>query len=145
MRLIETHINIAAPAGTVWQALTDFPSYARDNWNEYIRSIAAPLVRGGRVTAVTHTPRLGQRDLKATLVNVDLPELSWEVKLPVPGLLHATHYFRAEALSPASTRFVQGERVSGVLTGLVFHLVEKSEAGFHTMNEALKRRAEGRR
>ncbi|GAA4461699.1 hypothetical protein GCM10023170_065200 [Phytohabitans houttuyneae] len=39
---------------------------------------------------------------------------------------------------------VQGERVSGLLTPTVFHLVVKSRSGFEAVNDALKRRAETR-
>jgi len=144
MKYIETHIDIEAPPEDIWEVLTDFASYARDGWNGYITSIVVDARAGGRVTAVTESPLLNQRELKARIISATFPELSWEAKLPVPGTLRAKHYFRVVALSPTRSRFVQGESVSGVLTATVFHLVEKSEPGFEIMNRAIKHRTEAR-
>jgi len=142
MRSIETHIDIDAQPAQVWQVLTDFASYGREGWNAYILSIDVDPRPRGHVRAVTKSPLLDQRDLKAQIISATFPELSWEAKLPVPGILHAKHYFRIEQLSPTTSRFIQGETVSGILTATVFHLVEKSEPGFLIMNAAIKQRAE---
>jgi len=144
MKSLETTVDIDAPAIVVWNVLTDFASYRRDGWNSYITSIEATLERGRRVTAVTKSPLLPQRDLKARIVSGQFPELIWEAKLPVPGIIHATHYFRIEPTSELTSRFVQGETLTGLLAAAMFPLVEKSEPGFVILNQALKQRAEAR-
>ena len=144
MKIVETQVEIEAPARDVWEVLIDFPSYGREGWNGYIRSIEAALVTGAPVVADTYTEQMGQRPLTARLSSVTFPELSWDAKLPVPGLIHARHYFRVEAISDRRSRLVQGEWVSGLLTATVFHLVIKSREGFETLNQALKHRTEAR-
>lgn len=142
MRRIETHIDIDAPARAVWEHLIDFPSYAAEHWNEYLLTLDVTMERGGRVHGITESPRLPRRELRARIVSHTFPDLTWEAKLPIPGIVHAVHYFRLATLSAESTRLVQGEQVSGLLTPAFWHLVEKSEPGFVLFNEALKRRAE---
>lgn len=142
MRRLETSIVIDAPPREVWRHLIDFPSYAAERWNTYIKSIEVELRRGGRVRATTSSPLLPQRQLRARLLSFEYPELSWEAKLPVPGIIYARHYFALGETAPGSTFLVQGEEVSGVLTSAFFGLVEKSEPGFVVLNDALKRRVE---
>lgn len=144
MRAVETQIDIAAPAQTIWDVLVDFESYGKEGWNAYIRSIEAPLTKGERISADTYTEEMGPRALRAKMLAVAFPELSWEVKLPIPGLIHARHYFRIEALSAGQSRLIQGEEVVGILKSTVFHLVEKSRSGFEIFNAAVKKRAEDR-
>jgi hypothetical protein len=142
MRVLETNIEINAPAEQVWATLTDFPAYRRDRWNDYIKSINASLVAGAPMSAENYTPELGERTMSAKMLRVEFPELSWEIKLPVPGVIYARHWFRVDELAPGVTRFTQGEQISGVLTFAVFHLVEKSKSGFESLNRALKERVE---
>jgi hypothetical protein len=64
--------------------------------------------------------------------------------LLLDGLFDGEHYFRVEALSAHSTRFVHGEHFSGILIGLMSGLLKKTDRGFALMNEALKKRAEAK-
>lgn len=138
----QAHIDIDAPPDAVWEALVDLPSYEADAWNDYIRSIDAKLVPGATVRAQTFTREMGERALKAKMVGASYPELSWEKKSPLPGLIHAFHWFRVEPQPHRRSRLIQGERLSGALAPLFFPLVKKSESGFESFNRALKRRVE---
>ena len=52
-------------------------------------------------------------------------------------------YFQLTAFGNGQTRFIQGEKFSGVLVGLFLHRMEAAtKAGFDAMNRALKERAE---
>lgn len=142
LKSTETSIIIDAAPAEVWSHLVDFPSYAAEGWNDYIESIEVELRPGGRVHARTKSPLLSRRELKARILSARFPELSWEAKLPIPGIIYAKHYFRVEELPDGSSRFVQGEMVWGPLTSAFWSLVEKSEPGFVQLNEALKQRVE---
>jgi hypothetical protein len=54
------------------------------------------------------------------------------------------HRFQLEPLGPERTRFIQSERFSGVLVALSGGALTKTERGFEQMNDAPKRRVEGR-
>ena len=66
-------------------------------------------------------------------------ELRWLGRFLMPGLFDGEHYFVLSQLGENRTRFVHGERFSGVLVPLVKSSLESAtRAGF----EAMKVRAE---
>lgn len=69
-------------------------------------------------------------------------ELRWLGRLLVPGLFDGEHSLLVEPLDRNRSRFVQSERFSGLLVGLLGGVLGKTEAGFEQMNRALKERAE---
>ena len=71
-------------------------------------------------------------------------ELRWIGHLLMPGLFDGEHYFLIEGHDGNETRFVQGERFTGVLVPLMglLGLFPKTIRGFEEMNEALKSRVE---
>ena len=69
-------------------------------------------------------------------------ELRWLGRLLLPGVFDGEHSLRIEPLDGGRSRFVQSERFSGFLVGLVKGTLAKTEAGFEQMNAALKARAE---
>ncbi|MEV5177490.1 SRPBCC domain-containing protein [Streptomyces flaveolus] len=142
MRMMETSIDIDAPAERVFEILTDLEGYEREGWNEYIRSFTGALEPGTVLRAAVRQVSGKEIRLKVRVVSGSYPELRWEKKAPIPGVVHAEHWFRVDPLGPARCRFVQGEHITGALTFAVFHLVERSRQGFERFNAALKRRAE---
>jgi hypothetical protein len=60
----------------------------------------------------------------------------------MPGIFDGEHSLRIEPLASGRSRFVQSERFSGLLVGLVKGTLAKTEAGFGQMNAALKARVE---
>jgi hypothetical protein len=70
-------------------------------------------------------------------------ELRWKGKLLLPGIFDGEHSFRLEP-SGDRTRFVHGEKFSGLLVALMgASSFKQIERGFRDMNEAIKKRAEG--
>ena len=69
-------------------------------------------------------------------------ELRWLGRLLVPGIVDGEHSLRIEPLQGGRSRFVQSERFSGILVGLLKGTLAKTETGFEQMNAALKSRAE---
>lgn len=84
-------------------------------------------------------------DLKHNLnhVAVDAPkEFRWRGSLPIPFLFTGEHKFVLEQVSPTITKLYHGEEFQGLLVPLLGGILKKTEQGFISMNEALKKRAE---
>jgi hypothetical protein len=76
-----------------------------------------------------------------TVTAVD-PErrLAWLGRLLVPGLFDGAHSFTLEPLPDDRTRLTQSETFRGVLVPWSGGVLQRTEAGFAAMNEALRRR-----
>jgi hypothetical protein len=69
----------------------------------------------------------------------------WLGHMLIPGLFDGEHIFKLEPLGGGTVRFVQREVFRGLLVGLLWRMLDTSvRQGFIAMNEALKKRAEGR-
>lgn len=142
MRTLVTEIEIDAPAGRVWQILTDFARYPE--WNPFIPHAEGEVREGARLsvriappggTAMTFRPRLQRVVMER--------ELRWLGRLLLPGIFDGAHVFEIEPLTDARVRFVQFEHFRGVLVPLFWRSLDtQTRAGFTAMNEALKARAE---
>jgi hypothetical protein len=140
-RRIHTQIDIEAPVAHVWALLSDFAGMSF--WNPFIRSVSGRLKRGARLTVHVAPPgKSGMRFRPVVLAVRPERELRWRGRLLLPGIFTGEHYFLLEPLAPERTRFTQGERFSGVLVGYLARTLSDTEAGFRSMNVALKRRAE---
>jgi hypothetical protein len=141
MRLVNTSIQIDAPASRVWEILTDFPRHPA--WNPFIQFISGPLQAGGKLTVRIKPPGGKEMTFRpSVLVAQPEKELRWQGKLLVPGLFEGEHFFQMMQ-TQSGTRFDHGEKFSGMFVALMsagsFDLIER---GFMQMNEALKARAE---
>lgn len=138
---IETSIDIDAPAGQVWAALVDFPSYA--DWNPFvIRVRGAPVVG----EAVRLTVVLGGRKMGRTHVvsRVDAPTtLAWTIRSNAPWWIRGERVQRVEALGPNRCRYTNDEQVHGLLGGIVGPLMGASvRAGLEAAGQGLKAHCE---
>jgi hypothetical protein len=68
--------------------------------------------------------------------------LRWLGRLVLPGVFDGEHVLQIEPMDGDRSRFVQSERFSGLLVGVVKGMLAKTEAGFEQMNVALKARVE---
>jgi hypothetical protein len=144
LREIETTVEIDAPPAAVWEVLTDFPAYGE--WNPFIRSIEGTANEGGRLTVRLEPPDGKGMTITPTVLTAEPErELRWKGRLLVPGLFDGEHSFRIEPLDGQRSRFVHGERFTGILVGFVKGVLGKTEAGFEQMNAALKQRVEASR
>jgi hypothetical protein len=140
-----THaIEIDAPADAVWAVLADTDAYPE--WNPFVLRLAGDLRDGARLEARIAPPGGRTMTFKPTVLAARAgSELRWLGRFLVPGLLDGEHSFRIEPLADGRTRFVQTERFTGVLVGLVRNALAKTQLGFEQMNDALKLRVEGKR
>ena len=141
MREIETTVEIDAPPAAVWRVLTDFPTYGE--WNPFIPTIAGNVQVGERLTVRLEPPGGKGMTIKPTVLAAEPDrELRWKGRLVVPGLFDGEHTFRIEPIDGQRSRFVHGERFTGILVGFIKGILGKTEAGFEQMNAALKQRVE---
>lgn len=141
MKTLRTEIEVDAPPERVWQVLMDFDAYPK--WNPFIRSIEGAAAIGSRLKVRIEPPGGRGMTFRPTVRAVEpARELRWLGRLLVPGLFDGEHQLAIEPLEGGRTRFVQSERFSGLLVGLLTSALSATERGFAQMNEALKRRAE---
>jgi hypothetical protein len=140
MKQIETEIVINASPEKVWSVLTDFTSYPA--WNPFIRSIEGEKRSGGRLRVSITPPGGGGMTFKPIVLTFD-PQLQfrWKGKLGIAGIFDGEHYFQLSEQNN-TTRFVHGEKFSGVLVPFMAKILEKTSDGFQQMNLALKRKCE---
>lgn len=139
---IHTEIDIAAKPERVWSVLMDFA--AHPSWNPFLRSIAGVPQVGQRLV-VSIQPQGGRAMTFKPMVMTAEPdrEFRWRGRFLMPGIFDGEHFFQLQPLEGGRTRFVHGERFSGVLVPLARSgLQGPTQAGFAAMNQALKVRAE---
>ena len=141
MRELHREIEIDAPPDRIWAVVTDFGAYP--DWNPFIRRISGELREGARLEVRIEPPGARATTFKPTVRSVEANrELRWLGRLLLPGVIDGEHSLRIEPLDGGRSRFVQSERFSGLLVGLVKRTLAKTDVGFEQMNTALKARAE---
>jgi hypothetical protein len=138
---LKTQVELNAPPGRVWRALTDFASFPL--WNPFIREVLGELRVGVRLRVKMELHGSRPWVFRPTLLRVDEPrELKWLGQLFVGGLFDGEHRFVLEPTAQG-TRLVQAERFSGWLVPVVWSWLEEgTKRGFEEMNRALKARVE---
>jgi len=138
MRTIQTEILIDAPPEAVWSVLTQFETYPA--WNPFIVNIQGARTEGGRLDVLLHPPGGSAMTFRPIILRWnENQELRWKGKLLVPVLFDGAHYFCIEKSANGKSRFLHGEKFSGVLVPLLWKSLEpKTRAGFDAMNRALK-------
>ena len=118
MRELGTEIEIDAPPERVWQVLTDFAAYPE--WNPFIRSIEGEPEVGSRLKVRIELPGGRGMTFRPTVQAAESArELRWLGRLLLPGLVDGEHRLALEPLADARSRFIQSERFSGLLVGLI--------------------------
>jgi hypothetical protein len=141
VRELRREIEIDAPPERVWAVLTDFAAYPE--WNPFIRRISGEVREGARLEVLIEPPGARATTFKPTVRAVQANrELRWLGRLVLPGVFDGEHTLQIEPMDGDRSRFVQSERFSGLLVGLVKGTLAKTEAGFEQMNVALKARVE---
>jgi hypothetical protein len=141
MRELTSQVDIGAPAERVWDVLTDLGAYPE--WNPFIRHASGELREGGRLEVVIQPPGRRATTFRPVVVKFERGrELRWLGRLLFRGLFDGEHIHRLEPVGEGRTRYVQSERLSGVLVGVLGRQLDDTQRGFEAMNEALKARAE---
>ncbi|MFN3600982.1 MAG: SRPBCC family protein [Dietzia sp.] len=140
MHTVSTTIDIDAPATRIWEILTDTAAYSE--WNPFIIALDGALDVGSRIAVTIAPPGAKKQNFTPTVTEVDPGRrVVWLGRLGVRGIFDGEHSFEVAALGPASSRFTQSERFSGLLVPVFRGLLTSTEAGFTAMNSALATRA----
>jgi hypothetical protein len=136
---ISAAIEIAATPERVWAVLTDLASYPQ--WNPVFREASGQVAVGNRITLTSTQPATGHTmTVKVKVLTAEpATELRWVSN--VLGLMTSKRSF---TLSPANggTRLVQIQTYRGLFTRFPPKTVNRIQASFEAINEAIRQRAE---
>jgi hypothetical protein len=141
MKNIQTEILINTDITKVWDVLMNFDSYPK--WNPFITSIIGEQKLGNRLTVSINPPGGKGMTFKPNILTLELnKEFRWKGKLGINGIFDGEHYFILEFLENDKTKFIHGEKFSGLLVPLLGKMLDKTQKGFQLMNESIKNECE---
>ena len=141
MENIQTEILILADTAKVWDVLMNFDSYPK--WNPFITSISGERKLGNRLTVSINPPGGKGMTFKPNILTLEAnKEFRWKGKLGINGIFDGEHYFILESVDKDITKFIHGEKFSGLLVPLVGKMLDKTQKGFQLMNESIKKECE---
>jgi hypothetical protein len=142
--IIESTVDIDAPAERVWAILRDLARYGE--WNPFTPRVDASLVIGEPV--VLHVamkpgkPLIVQREVCSANDPAGL-ELGWGMQMGPGFVLRANRVQRLTRVGPERTRYYTADTFSGLLVPIVMGLYRADiQRGFDGVARALKERAE---
>jgi hypothetical protein len=113
---IHTHIEIKASPERIWEILTSFEQYP--DWNPFIQKISGELEMGGRLEVYMKNQDRLQKFTPLIQKLEDNKQLEWLGQIPL-GLFKGRHFFELEKVDAGTTRFIQGEKFSGLLSKFI--------------------------
>ena len=141
MKNIQTEILINTDITKVWDVLMNFDSYPK--WNPFITSISGERKLGNRLTVSINPPGGKGMTFKPNILTLEAnKEFRWKGKLGINGIFDGEHYFILESVDKDITKFIHGEKFSGLLVTLVGKMLDKTQKGFQLMNESIKKECE---
>lgn len=140
MPTIETTEFIDAPPAKVWSILVDLDSYP--DWNPFITEGKGEFRQDEKVELKMRPPEGREMTFRPRVLKVDPDaELRWKGRLLVPGIFDGEHYFKLDS-EGEGTRLRHGEKFTGILPRFMSGMLSRTETGFTSLNDALKKRAE---
>ncbi len=143
MKQLTTNITIEGSPEAVWNTLMDFDAYPE--WNPFVREITGDPITGEQLAVRIQNPGSRAMSFSPTVTKVEAARrFAWLGKLGFKGLFDGHHQFDIEPIDADTVRFTQSEDFSGALAPILWPMVaKKTEAGFNSMNAALKACVEG--
>ncbi|MFN0064302.1 MAG: SRPBCC family protein [Myxococcaceae bacterium] len=139
MKEVVTEIRINASPAKVWEVFTANNEWS--SWNPFVVKSEGRFEVGQRVTNTMVMAGRKPMTFRPKILRAESgKELRWLGRVLIPGVFDGEHYFQLEA-HDGGTRFVQGEKFSGLLSGMLN--LDEVRRSFTALNEALKKRVEG--
>ena len=141
MKNIQTEILINTDITKAWDVLMNFDNYPK--WNPFITSISGEPKLGSRLTVSIKPPGGKGMTFKPNILTLEAnKEFRWKGKLGINGIFDGEHYFILESVDKDITKFIHGEKFSGLLVPFVRKMLDKTQKGFLLMNESIKNECE---
>lgn len=140
--VIEHTFEVAAPAETVWDVVTDLDRYPE--WNPFVVACRSTLAPGAPIVMrVRVLPFVAQPQRETIFEHVPGRRLSYGLA-PLPlGMLASSRSHEVTPLGPERARYASHFELRGWLAPLVQGLLgRRLAAGFTAMSGALAARAE---
>lgn len=138
-RQIKTEIEIDAPPSAVWNCLVDFERYAQ--WNPMLEIQRIDHRPGGQVHFAVKLGKERKASFQARISSDEAPHrFAWRGGNPFT--VAGEHFFQLVENADGSTRFIHGERFSGLLLPALWQRLSQSKRLYQRMNEALKQRVD---
>jgi hypothetical protein len=119
----------------------NFDNYPK--WNPFITSISGEPKLGSRLTVSIKPPGGKGMTFKPNILTLEAnKEFRWKGKLGINGIFDGEHYFILESVDKDITKFIHGEKFSGLLVPFVRKMLDKTQKGFQLMNESIKNECE---
>ena len=101
--------------------------------------------KGEKLSVLIQPPNGSSMNFKPTVLIFDEnEEFRWIGHLGIKGIFDGEHYFKLVEQNKDQTKFIHGEKFSGLLVALMSGVLNKTADGFKLMNEALKTKAENK-
>jgi hypothetical protein len=141
MKNIQTEILINTDITKAWDVLMNFDNYPK--WNPFITSISGEPKLGSRLTVSINPPGGKGMTFKPNILTLEAnKEFRWKGKLGINGIFDGEHYFILKSVDKDITKFIHGEKFSGLLVPFVRKMLDKTQKGFQLMNESIKNECE---
>jgi hypothetical protein len=141
MKNIQTEILINTDITKAWDVLMNFDNSPK--WNPFITSISGEPKLGSRLTVSIKPPGGKGMTFKPNILTFEAnKEFRWKGKLGINGIFDGEHYFILESVDKDITKFIHGEKFSGLLVPFVRKMLDKTQKGFQLMNESIKNECE---
>lgn len=136
--------EIAAPAATVWDVVTDLAAYPE--WNPFVVGCRSTLAVGAPIAMrVRLLPWFTQPQTETVLEHVPGQRLAYGLAGGTLGAVTSRRLHEVAALGVGRTRYRSHFELSGWLAGVVRALLgARLQRGFRAMTDAIQERAERR-
>jgi hypothetical protein len=138
---VESVIN--APASEVWEAISKNEEWSQ--WNPFIIKSSGKLEVNGKLV---NTLIMDQKEYTFKPKVIEYTEgksFTWKGRLIMPGIFDGTHGFEVIKINEETSKLVQFEKFSGILSGwFMKNHKESTLQNFTNLNNALKQHVENK-